>query len=338
MRPPVIERKIAILIAALFLAALPATAQKYAGADEKKRAASLPAFIWRDPGDVTKLDLFYGAGGKEDAPDAGGRFIFVKEDLSETNPKFDVKDEKGRTWRVKLGPESQPETAATRLLFAAGYFVDEDYYFAEIHVEKLPHLHRGEKFVSPDGTVHGARLELRDKQIKKLGDWGWSDNPFEGSKELNGLRVLMCLVNNWDLAEDNNSIYEVVGEQHYAVTDVGATFGKTGDSFSRSKNSPKDYAQAKFIEKVSDGHVDFVMHSRPFVLTAVNARNYHKRTDMEEVGKHIPIADAKWLGHLLGQLSREQIHDCFRAAGYEGEKADDFTRAVQKRIAELNGL
>lgn len=332
------ERKIAVLIAALFLAALPGTAQKYAGADEKRRAENLPAFIWRDPGDVTKLDLFYGAGGKDDAPDAGDRFTFVKEDLSESNPKFDVKDQKGRTWRVKLGPESQPETAATRLLFAAGYFVDEDYYFAQIRVEKLPHLHRGAKFVEDDGTVRGARLELRDKQIKNLGKWEWLDNPFTGTKELNGLRMMMCLIDNWDLALDNNSIYESGNEQHYAVTDLGAAFGKTGDVAKRSKGSAKDYASAKFIEKISDGQVNFVMHSRPLFFTVFDPSYYRKRTHMEDVGKHIPIADAKWLGHLLGQLSREQIHDCFRAAGYEGEKADDFTQAVQKRIAELNGL
>ena len=43
-------------------------------------------------------------------------------------------DEQGVLWKVKLGQEPQSETAATRLLWAAGYFVDEDYYMAEFRV------------------------------------------------------------------------------------------------------------------------------------------------------------------------------------------------------------
>lgn len=329
---------IAMLLAATALSAVEARAQKRAKIDEKEQAENLPAVIWRDPGDVSKLDLFYGAGGKEDAPDAGGHYVFQKEDMSGTNPKFDVVDDQGRTWRVKLGPEAQPETAATRLLFAAGYFVDEDYSLTQIKVEKLPHLKRGRQFVSDDGTVRGARLELRRKDIKNLGEWDWFDNPFKGTKELNGLHVMMCLINNWDLAMDNNSIYAVGNERRFLASDVGASFGKTGDSNARSKSKLTDYEKSKFVEKVSGDHVDFVMHSRPFFLTVINHGNYHRRTRMEEIGKDVPIADAKWLGRLLGQLSREQIHDCFRAAGYEAEVADGFTAAVQKRIAELNGL
>ena len=47
--------------------------------------------------------------------------------MQETSPKFDVEDDQHVQWRVKLGEEPQSETAATRLLWAAGYFVDEDY-------------------------------------------------------------------------------------------------------------------------------------------------------------------------------------------------------------------
>ena len=337
MKRPAAKLRLALLLAIL-LACVPGAAQKRAGADEKQKAADLPAALWRDPGDISKLDLFYGAGGKDDAPDPGGHLTFVKEDLSETNPKFDVEDEKGRKWRVKLGPESQAETAATRLLWAAGYFVDEDYYLAEIRVDNLPRLHRGRQFVSAGGMVHGARLELRRKDVKKLGDWDWFENPFKGAKELNSLRVMMCLINNWDLDADNNSIYETGSERRYVVSDAGASFGKTGDSNSRSKNVLKDYVQARFIEKVSGNDVDFVMHSRPFFLTVFNASNYHKRTRMEDVAKDIPIADARWIGHLLAQLSGDQIHDCFRAAGYAPQLADGYAKAVEKRIRELNEL
>jgi hypothetical protein len=80
------------------------------------------------------------------------------------------------------------------------------------------------------------------------------------------------------------------------------------------------------------------MHSRPFVLSAVNLPNYEKRTKMENVTKHIPTSDAKWLGELLGKLSNEQIRDCFRAAGYSPDEIEGYSQEVEKRIGALNAL
>jgi hypothetical protein len=328
----------AALILLILTLSAPIAAQKHAKQQEKEKAANLPEVIWRDPGDVPTLNLFYGAGGKEHAPSPNGKYTFLKEDLGGTSPKFDVEDEQGIRWRVKLGQEPQSETAATRLLWAAGYFVDEDYYLAEVKVTGLPTLHRGQLFVSADGTVHRVRLKRRSKEIKKLGTWDWFDNPFLGTKELNGLRVMMSLLNNWDLDRSNNSIYEVEGERRFLVSDVGATFGNTGNSMTRSKSVLRDYVNSKFIEKVTPDYVDFVMHSRPFFLTVFNVSNYRTRTQMERVTKHIPRADAKWLGQRLAQLSEQQIRECFRAAGYTPEEVEGYTKAVQKRIAELTAL
>jgi hypothetical protein len=318
--------------------ALPALAQKQAKEKAKAKAADFPAVIWRDPGNISSLDLVNGAGGKEHAPDLNDAYTFEKEDMEGTSPKFDVTDAQGVKWRVKLGQEPQAETAATRLLWAAGYFVDEDYYLPELKVTGLPKLNRGQEFVSEDGIVHRARLERKMKTVKKIGNWDWFTNPFTGTKELNGLRVMMALVNNWDLKEVNNSIYVVDGEQRYVVSDAGATFGKTGNTATRSKSDLKDYEESKFVEKETPSEIDFVMHSRPLFLAAVDVPNYVERTNMENVTKHIPRADAKWLGHLLGQLSDEQIHDCFRSAGYTAEQVEGYSKEVKKRIAELNAL
>ncbi len=300
--------------------------------------APVPVVIWHETVDVPQLDLIHGAGGKQDAPLPNARYKFLKEDESGSSPKFDVEDDSGVRWRVKLGPEPRAETAATRLLFAAGYFVDEDYYVEDLQVEDLPKLHRGQSFVSGGGIVHGARLERRTKEVKKLGNWEWDKNPFTGSKELNGLRVMMALVNNWDLKTVNNSIYQMEDQTVYAVTDVGATFGKTGNTAVRSKSNLKDFEDSKFIEKVTADHVDFVLHSRPLLIAALDAPNYHERAAMEKVTKHIPRRDAKWLGQRLGQLSQEQIRDCFRAGGYTQEEVEGYSRVIQHRIAELNAL
>ena len=110
---------------------------------------------------MAALDLIYGTGGKAHAPDPAGTFTFDKEDLAETSPKFSVTDGQGVAWKVKMGEESQAETAATRFLWAAGYFVDEDYYISDLTVKGLPKLQRGEEFVSAAGIVHGARLERK---------------------------------------------------------------------------------------------------------------------------------------------------------------------------------
>lgn len=316
----------------------PVASQKTANEEGKAKVATLPAFLWRDPGPPPTLDLLYGAGGKEHAPDPNGHCTFLKEDMQGTSPKFDVKDDHGVHWKVKLGQEPQSETAATRLLWAAGYFVDEDYFLPEIKVAGLPKLHRGQEFVTAEGTVRRVRLKRHVKEIKKLGDWDWFDNLFLGTRELNGLRVMMSLLNNWDLKAINNHVYEIDGERHYLVSDVGATFGKTGGRATRSKSVVQDYVGSKFIDKTGPESVDFVMHSRPFLLTAVNVPGYRERAAMEKITKQIPRADAVWLGKRLAQLSDQQIRDCFRAGGYTPQEVDGLAKEVEKRIAELNAL
>jgi len=105
-----------------------------------------------------------------------------------------------------------------------------------------------------------------------------------------------------------------------------------------SKSVLKDYESSKFVEKATPEFVDLVMNSRPFVISAINVPNYASRSRMEAITKHIPRADAKWLAQRLSQLSEEQIRDCFRAGGYTPEEVEGYTKAVEKRIAELTAL
>ena len=108
-----------ILLLVLVALSAQVTAQKDK-AKESAHSANQPEAIWRDPGKMASLNLFYGAGGKRHAPDPKGTFTFVKEDMEATSPKFDVEDRQGIQWRVKLGEEPESETAATRLRFPAG--------------------------------------------------------------------------------------------------------------------------------------------------------------------------------------------------------------------------
>jgi hypothetical protein len=101
---------------------------------------------------------------------------------------------------------------------------------------------------------------------------------------------------------------------------------------------PEEYADSTFVEKTTPDFIDFVMHSRPFLLSAVNVPNYRDRTRMEQVTRHIPRADAKWLGRRLSRLSGAQIRDAFRAGGYTHDEVEVYTRAMRARIAELGAL
>jgi hypothetical protein len=268
-----------------------------------------------------------------------GPYTFVREDRGGTSPKFEIGDGEGTEWKVKLGEEAKPETAAARLLAAAGYYTDEDYYLPELRVEKMPKLRRGQPFVAAGGVIHGARLERKVKGKKRSGNWSWFDNPMKGTKEMDGLRVLMALINNWDLKQVNNDIYEETGEpERYVVSDLGATFGRTGNSFVRSKSNLADYRRSKFVQKVEAEHVDFHMNSRPFVLSVFHLPNYIQRTRMQKIVKHIPRGHAQWVGRQLAQLSPAQIRECFRSAGYAAEEVEAYAQVVEGRIAELQRL
>jgi len=297
--------------------------------------AGRTAVIWHDRGDIAALDLVGGPGGKDHGP--GHDLRFIAESPGGTSPKFEVEDERGIRWKVKLGEEAKSETAATRLLWAAGYVVDEDYYRPEIRVLGLTPLARGQEFVSPDGIVTGARLERQDGRETST-TWSWYENPFIGRREFNGLRMMMALINNWDLKDANNRVFDTAGGGEYGITDLGATFGRTGNSITRSKGVPKDYADTRFIDEVTPTHVDFVMQSRPFFPLVFHLPSYRSRTRMESIVKQIPIADARWIGIRLGRLSPDQIRDCFRAAGFSPADVEVYEDVVTRRIVALKNL
>ncbi|HLK64800.1 MAG TPA: hypothetical protein VKU19_15250 [Bryobacteraceae bacterium] len=302
-------------------------------------AGSETVVIWRNPTDLASRDLFYGPGGREHQPH--GAFTFVKEDLDGTNPKFVVKDADGVEWKVKLGLEARPETVASRLVWAAGYFTNEDYFLATMQIQGLPErLHRGRKLISPDGTVHNVRLKREIKANKKEGTWQWKDNPFVGTREINGLKVMMAVVNNWDLKDENNAVYRIGAERVYMVSDLGASFGTDGRSWppEKTKGNLTTYEESKFVRDVTDNLVDFRVPGRPKWVCIVNPKEYFRRIGLESIGHRIPREDARWMGELLSHLSQNQLRDAFRSAGYTPAQVEGFTEVVRKRIGALTDL
>jgi hypothetical protein len=309
-----LRRKTCLLV--VLLALLACAAPGSAAAEKKKKKKPLPKgtpVLWRDR-DTAGLDLADGPGGEAMRP-VVRRLRFVKEEKGGWSKKYRVLDSRGREWVAKLGREAQSETAATRLVWAAGYETEITYLVPRVTIPGK-------------GTFENVRFELRPKNVKRLDEWAWEKNPFTGTRELDGLKVMMVLINNWDLKDENNVIIHApgAGELRYAISDLGATFGKTGGGgplwrLTRSRSNPDDYADSKFIDKVEDGYVDF--H-----FTGVN----------KGVVEKVPVAHARWMGERLSRLTDGQLNSIFRAANYTPAETRLLARVVRARIEQLASL
>jgi hypothetical protein len=307
------------LIAFAFILSLGLSAPCALAARDKKKKAMPKGtpVLWQAPRDIASRDLFHGPGGSAMKPNTRN-ITFIKEEKGGYSKKFRVRDAAGREWVAKVGKEAQSETAAVRLLWAAGYATEINYLVPRINI-------RGK------GVFENVRFEARPKNIERLDEWKWDVNPFVGRRELQGLKVMMVLFNNWDIKDTNNQILFVPNTRRgsqlrYIISDLGATFGKTGSlpllwRITRSRNNPEDYEKAKFIDGVKDGYVDFRYGGK-------------NRGILDK----ITVSEAKWIGKLLSRLSEQQISDAFRAANYSREEVEMLTSAVRERIDGLVNL
>ena len=51
--------------------------------------------LWSDPANIETLDLFYGSGGSEGAPDPGGKFTYVDAVTRGTQHVFGIRNDRG---------------------------------------------------------------------------------------------------------------------------------------------------------------------------------------------------------------------------------------------------
>jgi hypothetical protein len=301
-------------IAVLFVLGLVSPAIAASGkSDKNKPTPTGTPVLWREPDDISALDLLNGPGGEASKPDLSS-VTFVEVVIGGYSTKYRVRDGAGREWVVKVGKEAQPETAATRLMWAVGYNADITYLVPRVEIKGK-------------GTFENARFEARPAGVERFGEWEWARNPFVGKREFSGLKVLMVLFNNWDLKTSNNRIAHTRGatgadELRYVVSDLGATFGKTGNFIKHNRNVPKDYAKTSFVEGTTAGQR---------VLFSYDGKS-------KSVLDDITVGDAKWIGGLLARLSDRQIEDAFRAANYGAEDVTLLAGEVRSRINELVNL
>ena len=309
-----------LLIVLMLVLSSPAMAQdqtdKKAKGDksktEKKELTGKPV-MWREPADLESRNLLLGAGGDEMKPDIS-KLTFIEQKTGGFSTKYRVRDAKGNEWIAKIGKEAQTDTAANRLLWALGYETEIAYLVPKAKIEGK-------------GEYENVRLEARPASVKRAGNWMWENNPFMNAPEFRGLKILMVMLNNWDMKDDNNEILAMrgdttgEGELRYIISDLGATFGKTGGFLSRSRNKPSDYVKAEFIKTVNGDVIDF----------SYSGKN-------QKLFEGITVADARWVSNLLKRLSDDQIKDAFRAANYSAEEIDLLAGEFRERINALAKL
>jgi hypothetical protein len=306
------KRKLVSLIVFALLLSVTSIETGFAKPKKKKEALTGTPILWERPNDIASRDLYLGPGGAAMRPYLRN-ITFIKEEKGGYSKKYRVKDGVGREWVVKVGNEAQSETSAVRLLYGLGYSTEVNYLVPRVTIPGK-------------GTFTNARFEARPEGLKRAGEWKWKQNPFVGTPQLQGLKILMAMINNWDLKDSNNVILKDGNELHYAISDLGATFGHASTTpilwrITRSRNNPVNYAKSNFFEKVKGDRV--VLH--------FGGKN-------RGLMKDIRIQDAQWIGSLLSQLSDRQIRDAFRAANYTPGQINLLTAEVRERTNELLSL
>jgi hypothetical protein len=290
--------------------------------------------LWRDPGDVAALDLASGPAGGRGAPVPP--FRFVEEHTNGSSPSISVSDAAGRRWRIKWGDEARPETFATRIVWAAGYFAEATFLVPEGHIQGTPDLGRARDCVDEDGRFSDARFEIEERHANTRFDehgWSWDDNPFVGTHELAGLKVMHMLLSNWDSKDvrdvsrgSNTGIFEYptpdgAVEARYLIIDWGGSMGAWGNVLTRTKWDWQGFdAQTPlFVTGVEDGAVTWGYKGQ--------------RTD--DIATGITVADVRWLHRYAGRITDTQIRAALVASGATAAEEDAFTRALRGRLDRL---
>ena len=293
------------------------------------------AALWTEPSPARTRNLRYGVGGARLQPRAP--YTLLKADESGTTPKVLVRDAAGRKWSVKFGKEVSSDVFGAHLAWALGYYAEPTYYVARGNLRKAVAIHGLEDYIDAAGHFQHARFQLRSSHPEYLPDvgWSWADNPFVGTRQLNGLKILMMLLSNWDNKDiddavkrgSNTAVYREGSRYAFFVNDWGAALGGWGRGptryvwyITRSKWDCSDFTKdtRKFVE-VKDGRLDWGYKGR------------HSDAMSDDVTAH----DVAWLMNYLDRLTDSQIRAGLLASGATAAEAACYTEALQTRIRDL---
>lgn len=294
--------------------------------------ANLPKVLWHEPPAMTSNDWICGPGGCDGAPLAP--FQFVKEDVGGTNPKVQVHDARGRLWSIKLGAEAIPECFGSRYLMALGYGAEHTYMVKSGKIVGVGKLRVAGHFLGKDGSFIKVRFEGRDEKDLEFLDgkvWGWVDNPFLGSHELAGLKIVMMLLSNWDAKDSregddsNNAIFRASAggrsELLYAVSDWGASLGRWGGPLRRDQSDCDGYGRdtPRFVKGVEGDQVHFGFEGK----------------HGDDLKRGISVEDARWLLKYADRITPQQLEIGLEASGATERQAACWAASIERRVGEL---
>jgi hypothetical protein len=289
--------------------------------------------LWEEQSDPAAA-LVFGPGGPEGVPVPP--FRFEQEHFSGSQPCVAVHDARGRLWRIKWGHEVQPESFAVRFAAACGYFAEVTHYIRSGSIEGVTELSRAGSHV-PGGTFTDARFELEDRTVRMLFNehgWAWNDNPFIGSPQLTGLKIVVMLLSNWDTKDrrdvgrgSNTAIFEYERpdggfQARYLITDWGGAMGCWGSNvLSRGRWDSAGFERqtAEFVTGVEDGIVHFGYRGQ--------------RT--EDVAFDISVDHVRWFAPFADRLTEDNLRKGLLASGATDSEASQFARALRARIDQL---
>jgi hypothetical protein len=280
-------------------------------ADSSVQAEPMTA-LWTAP-EPTR-DLFWGVGGQRLAPDPRATYTVIEIKRGGFSRGYTVLDPAKREWSVKFPPEASTEVVASRIFWGVGYHQPPAYYLPEWQAEQA---------TSPNPQLPG-RFRERKPDFHGLdsdGTWSYYNNPFAGTRQMNGMLVLHAMLGNSDLKDEQNATYTldqpVEGSRRwYVARDLGQTFGRTG-LLDPPRGDVDVFERTGFIRGVDNGFVRFYYRGR------------HKT-----LFERIRPADVRWICERLDALTDTQLHEAFRAGGYPRPVADRFIRRLKQKIAE----
>jgi hypothetical protein len=269
------------------------------------------AELWIEPGD--SRNLFDGPMPDNPVrPQSDARYEILERDTAGFSITYHVRDEHGREWNVKIGPESQTEVVTSRIVWALGYHELPSYFVERwIGVSNA----KGQQ-------LGGARFRPRNLGLKSLGTWSWQENPYVGTRPYNGLLVLMMILNGTDLKNQNNELYEVEdgarehAKRWYVLKDLGASLGETG-RFDPRRGNIDAFEREPFVLHIDGGVVRFAYRGRH-----------------QELLEHIGIDDVHWTCERLRKLTDRQWRDAFRAGNFAEDVTARYVARIRQKIDE----
>jgi hypothetical protein len=268
--------------------------------------------LWSEPKDIANRDLLWGSSRQDNAPSKSDVFTVLALDKTGYSRGYDVNGPDGREWKIKVGMEVQPEIVLSRILWALGYYQPETYYVTGWQLAG-----------SWESEGEPARFRL-ESDHKSEGEWAWLENPFVGTRPLQGLVAINLLLNNHDLKTSNNRVYRLHDPKaeparRYVVQDVGSALGKPrGFLYVRgTRNDIDDYESLDLIKKGSGSKVQLDYRGR-----------------YTNILERLSSADVIWACELINRLSDAQLDDAFKAADYPSDIRQRYIAKLRNKIRE----